>query len=394
MISVLEAQEKVLQYTTLSPSKIVDISDALACVLSVDVFAPIDYPPFWQSSMDGYAVQFDDGATLQVIGEVQAGNAPTFVVEKGRAARIFTGAPLPKGANCVVMQEQVNRVGGIVTIAPSAKRFYGAYTRAKGAQIKKGALALKKGTYLSAAAIGFLASLGINTVAVYAAPKVAIVVTGDELVDVGEPLQFGQIYESNGITLSSALAAMHLSEDINFYRLEDNAKATEELFSTLLNRFNVLLISGGISVGDYDFVGKSLLNLGVETIFYKVAQKPGKPLFFGQTADTLIFALPGNPASALVCFYEYVYPALRKMMGHTSCFLPKLQLEVSHDIPKKMARACFYRAKISDDGKTVRSLEGQESFMMQSFAVADALLYVPAENTFTAKGSLVEVHKM
>ena len=233
-----------------------------------------------------------------------------------------------------------------------------------------------------------MATLGITEVQVFTKPKIAIVVTGNELIEASTPLTYGKIYESNGIMLLSALNNNGY-DHVSIYKVTDNYKKTVDKLNKVIAQNDMVIISGGISVGDYDFVGKALNELNVEQIFYKVNQKPGKPLFFGTKKNTKIFALPGNPASALSCFYVYVYPALQSLSGNSDLFLTKISANSTSDFIKKGDRSQFLKAFLKNCKVTI--LEGQSSAMLKTFSIANALVYIPEHLMNISKGDLVEV---
>lgn len=387
MIEV-EVAKSIVRQLSYVPKKIqLPLSASLAYVLSADVLSPIDMPPFDQSAMDGYALRLGQTLDYEIIGEVQAGSSSNPSMEIGEAVRIFTGAAVPTDANAVIMQEKTSVEGKVLRIEALPK--LSANIRPLGEQIQKEEIALKKGTELSPAAIGFLAGIGVSEVEVFQKPSIAIVVTGDELVSAGAVLERGQIYESNGIMLANALQQTGF-EAATVVRVKDDYDATKKLLKELLEKQDFVLISGGISVGDYDFVGKALLELGVEQLFYKVRQKPGKPMFLGKTATSVVFALPGNPAAALSCYYQYVLTALKKAAGLPNYTLKKIYLPLAKTYLKKGNRAHFLKAKLTENGVAI--LEGQSSAMLFSFAYADALIYIPQDQMQTEEGALVEVY--
>jgi len=374
MISV-ETALNILK-TNIAPldkSKICQVFEAAGQVLYEDVLSPIHMPPFQQSAMDGYAICLHDALIYNLIGEVKAGDSHEPELKKGEAIRIFTGAPVPKTANAVIMQEKVQVVDHKIRIDEPIN--LGLNIRPAGEQIEQGHVALKKGTKLTAAAIGFLASLGITKISVYEKPTVAILATGNELVKAGEELAYGQIYESNSVMLEIALTQLGFTE-ISTYKVDDDYGNTHKILAEIIANHDVILISGGISVGDYDFVGKALHELKVKELFYKVNQKPGKPLFFGKKEDKVIFALPGNPASLLSCFYIYAQTALQIMSGDSNFTLNRITAKSETIFNSKGDRSQFLKA-IYSNGK-VRILEGQSSSMLHTFALANALVYVPA----------------
>lgn len=392
MVTVNEAKQRIIANTVTLPAVVTPLEEAVGGFLAADVVSPIALPPFRQSSMDGYAIVHSDvtesGTPLRLAGESKAGQADLPVVGAGTAVRIFTGAPVPEGATAVVMQENASLAEDSVHIHefPVAE---GKNVRREGQQIARGAVALRAGTLISPGAVGFLKGMNVNEVAVHAKPRIGLLVTGDELLKAGEALVPGKIYESNSAMLKAALEQAGIA-DVSVSYASDELDATIDALSALLEEYDVVLASGGISVGDYDFVGKALEALGAETVFYKVRQKPGKPLLFGKKGEKLIFALPGNPASSLVCYYEYVLPALRKIMGSTEPFLRSVRLPLRHAYRFDGERDEFLKARV--EGGEVVSLDGQESFVIGSFAVANALIYLPVTQNRVEAGELVEVH--
>jgi molybdopterin molybdotransferase len=392
MVTVNEAKQRIIVNTATLPAVQIPLKEAVGSYLAEDVISPIALPPFRQSSMDGYAIVHSDitesGTVLRLAGESKAGQADLPVVSAGTAVRIFTGAPVPEGATAVVMQENTSLAAGSVQIHefPVVE---GKNVRRAGQQIAQGAVALRAGTLISPGAVGFLKGMNVNEVTVHSKPRVGLLVTGDELLKAGEALVPGKIYESNSEMLNAALAQAGIGE-VSVSYASDELDVTIIALEAMLRQCDVILASGGISVGDYDFVGKALEALGAETIFYKVRQKPGKPLLFGKKGEKLIFALPGNPASSLVCYYEYVLPALRKIMGSKEPFLRSVRLPLRHAYRFDGERDEFLKARV--EGAEVVSLDGQESFVIGSFAVANAIIYLPVGQNHVEAGDLVEVH--
>lgn len=387
MISIEDAIQAV-EIHSFEVSKEIKISIDTAgnSTLFRNIYSPINFPPFRQSAMDGYAVHMHDDFTYRLVGEVKAGDSHHPLLNKGEAVRIFTGAAVPDSANAVIMQEKVIARENEITI--DAKLPIGLNIRLLGEQVKKGQLALKKGTKLTPAAIGFLSSLGITEVCVYNKPSIALISTGNELVEAGQPLPFGKIYESNSGMLQNALINLGFGA-VTVHKIEDNYEATYNKLQDAIEKNDMVIISGGISVGDYDFVGKALKELKVEEIFYKVNQKPGKPLFFGKNGDTLLFALPGNPAAALICFYLYVYIALHRMSGSKDVVLPKVMAKSASGFVKNGDRPQILKA-IYQEGK-VSILEGQSSAMLQTFAISNALVKMPEDLKQIDINDIIEV---
>ena len=386
MISVQSAIELVESHVMTSAiSREIPAEEALGEILAEDIYGEIDLPSFRQSVMDGYALCLHDNNTYSVIGEVRTGSSARPILKPGEAVRIFTGAPVPDDADAVVMQEYVEIREGDIELLKEPSQ--GQFIRKIGEQLKSGQLALKKNTAVNPATIGYLSAMGISSIKVFTKPRINLLVTGDELRPPGSKLEYGQIYESNSFTLASALRRSGYHE-LEIHKVEDDPDATIAILDKLIDSSDFLLISGGISVGDHDYVGSSLRTLGVEEVFYKVKQKPGKPLFFGIKGKCNVFALPGNPASSLSCFYLYVLPALKRWTGSDQIHLPRTMARLNMDYTKDSSRAHFLKGLQS--GMEVEILDGQASSMIHSFAAANVLIYVPEETEFLNKGDLVE----
>ena len=386
MISIEDAIKAVIETSnTISISITFPIERALNLVLFSDVYSPINMPPFRQSAMDGYALNLHGDLTYSLVGEIKAGDSYQPILKKGEAIRIFTGAAVPDSANAVIMQEKVISKGN--TIVVESKPVEEQNIRPIGEQVKNGEIALKKGIKLTSAAIGYLSSLGITEVSVYKKPSIALITTGNELIEAGQPLTYGKIYESNSIMLKTAFLNLGFDK-VSIHKIEDNFDDTYNELQEAVEKNDMVIITGGISVGDYDFVGKALKKLEIEEIFYKVNQKPGKPLFFGKNDHTLLFALPGNPAAALSCFYIYVYTALQKMTGLKNTLTKVMAISASN-FEKKGDRPQFLKA-IYNDG-TVTILEGQSSAMLQTFAISNALVKMSGDLDQIKINDMVEV---
>lgn len=389
MLSVEEAKETLMKHVPLLKPKSIELSRALGSVLTEDIFSPIDYPPFSQSAMDGYAIclsgKYQD--KFFVRSEIKAGDSLKINLREKEAARIFTGAKIPENTECVIIQEKSIIENDMVSFSDFPEK--GENIRKKGEHIRKGELALHKNTVFSPAAIGFLSSLGIRKVKVYSKPKIAIVITGNELIKTGKKLSAGKIYESNSFSLSAALLQMHLSAS-DILLLKDDKKTLLKKIRQAVSFSDVVMVSGGISIGKYDFSNEVFNSIKVIPLFYKVAQKPGKPFYAGTKNNKLIFGLPGNPAATLSCFYEYIYPALKKMQGYRDCFLEKKNLKLLRRIDKKDSRSHFIRALSIGSG--VMPLDKQDSSDMRTFAHANSLIYFPKNKNGIEAGEEVEVH--
>lgn len=390
MVDVAAAISKLQQEVSRPLTVRLSLLDALGCILSKDIRAPYSMPLFDQSAVDGYVMMngpFGGEELFKVIGEIKAGDPAPRPAKHPAAYRIFTGAPVPKKAWCVVMQERVTVQEGAVHV-PSEWQTRGSNIRSKGNHFRKRDLLLKKGQLLTPAAIGLLASVGMSSVDVFRKPTIGVVVTGNELTIPGKPLLPGKIFESNSYFLNAALKAS--SFDVVLTRSAvDSRKALDEVLRKAIGKCDVIILTGGISVGKYDLVYEALRSAGVRELFYKVAQKPGKPFYAGKKGRKLFFALPGNPAAVAVCFHRYVLPTLRAMAGQESAFAGGLRLPLVTDYELKGDRDLFLRAFRSD--KDVQLLSGQDSDNLFTFAQANALVYLSKEQRIYRKGDLVEV---
>lgn len=388
MISVTEAKDIILQHIPVRKTKWVTLHEAAGLVTASDVTAGTDIPAFPQSSMDGYALKFEDRETpLLITGEMAAGTSQPIAIQTGEAARIFTGAPLPEGADTVVMQEKTMVEGQYLKVTDQALST-GLNVRPKGSEVKEGEKAMPAGTVLSPAAIGFLAGIGCSRVEVYEPPVIGIIMTGNELQEPGKPLAFGQVYEANSYQLKAALRKTGITE-VKVFTAEDDPEILAEVLQKALDVSDVVMLNGGVSVGDYDFVTHAAETCGVQQKFHKIRQKPGKPLFFGTFHEKLVFGLPGNPSSSLTCFYEYVLPAMEQLTGLPAS-VRKMEAETSHDYSKPQGLTHFLKAFYSE-GK-VTPLHAQESYRLHSFSQANCFIVLPEESEGCCKGDHVEVH--
>lgn len=388
MISVKEAINKVVNTAGRLEEEELELMNALGSVLAQDVVSPIAMPPFDQSAMDGYAL-CGEADSYRVVREVKAGDTEVGdTLIQGEAVRIFTGAMLPEGATAVAKQEIIDREGDVITLQEEVR--LGMSIRKKGEEIPLNGLAISKGTLLNPAAIGFLSGLGVQKVGVVKKPKIAIIVTGNELTKAGEELLPGRIYESNSSTLTSVLK--YAGFDSTVVTVKDDYTSTEKSIEKAINENDLTIITGGISVGDYDFVGEALGAVGVKELFYKVKQKPGKPLFYGAKDNKRVFGLPGNPAAVLSCFYMYVLPAIKTMMGIKEPLLEQRKLKITHNFSKKGDRAHLLKARITNEGVEVHT--GQSSAMLSSFVEANCLMYLSEEDGEVEAGADVEVYML
>ncbi|MFT5777216.1 MAG: molybdopterin molybdotransferase [Crocinitomicaceae bacterium] len=365
-----------------------NIEDAIDHVLCNEIKSPINMPPFDQSAMDGYAL-CGTADVYEVIAEIKAGDSAVGIeLKPGEAARIFTGAVVPLSCTAVAKQEIVERNGAQIRLTEKVKEK--ANIRPLGEQIRQGQIALEKSTVITAGAAGFLYTLGIHEVDVFRKPKVCIIATGNELVRPGLPLPMGKVYESNTYTLKTALKGLNIEATIQ--TVEDDFESTKAIIQDALEKYDVLITTGGISVGDYDFVGKAFEDIGIETIFYKVKQKPGKPLYFGKHNETIIYGLPGNPAAVLTSFYIYVLPGIKSLMGNTHPFLELRSLALKGDYTKSQSLSHFLKARVT--GNEVEIMKAQSSAMLSSFAISNCLIFMPEGEETWSSGDLVQAYML
>ena len=397
MISVREALDRVLDGLPRLGAQQVPLTAARGRVLAETIAAPCDVPPFPNSAMDGFAVRSADLALaradapvpLRVLETVGAGSVAHQPVTAATAIGIMTGAPLPDGADAVVRVEDTSAAGDDVAIrvAPSP----GSNVRHAGEDLRAGAIALRAGRLLRAADIGLAASLGRAVLRVARRPRVAILATGDELVDVGMPLGPGQIVNSNAYTLAAAVEEAG-GEPLFAGIVRDRPADIRAAFAEAIGA-DLVLSTGGVSVGSFDYVRSILADLGYQERFWRVAQKPGKPLTFGWCGSTPVFGLPGNPVSSLVCFYLYAVPALRAMLGLERVHLPHALATLDEDLKTADGLTEFVRGVLAGslDDLRVRSTGTQSSGALHSLSSGEALIVGPADTRLLTAGSRVRV---
>ena len=390
MISVTEAKKVISENISSLVPVTLALQTSAGLMLAEDVYATTDIPAFPQSSMDGYAFSFEgwkQNKKLKIKGEVAAGSNETFQLAPENAVRIFTGAAVPAGADTVIMQEKVQVENGELKIEDESLK-EGNSVRPKGSEIRAGALALEKENILSPAAIGFLAGIGITDVKAYPNPSVSIIITGNELQHPGKPLQHGQVYESNSFALKAVLGQLQI-ENIQILYATDKPEIVIDTLKKALNQSDVVLLTGGISVGDYDFVLQAASECGVEKLFHKIKQRPGKPLYFGKKGTKLVFGLPGNPSSVLTCFYQYVIPALEKL-SKRKIDLQTIKAPLAKTFQKNTGLTHFLKGFYN--GKIAAPLDAQESYRLSSFAKANCLIQIDEDITSLSEGELVDVY--
>lgn len=373
-----------------------NIRAALGRVLAEDVISPVDVPQHDNSAMDGYAVRFDDlrqdgEATLKMIGTSFAGKPFAGTLSPGQAVRIMTGAVVPAGADSIVQQERAKVSGDQVAVSPLPKK--GTNLRQAGEDLRKGEAALKRGQLLRPAEVGMMASLGIGEVSVYRKLRVAFFSTGDELAPIGQPLGPGQIYDSNRYTIFGMLSRLGC-EVLDMGVIRDDPDDVEQAFRQAAESADVVMTSGGVSVGEADYVKQILDKLG-QVLFWKLAMKPGRPLAFGKVGTAHFFGLPGNPVAVMVTFYQFVRDALLHLQGQTRVPpLPTLKITCTSPIKKAPGRTEFQRGILSrgaDGLWTVRTTGDQGSGILSSMSQADCFIILPTDQGSVAAGAVVDV---
>lgn len=373
--------------TRLEGRETLPLSATLGRVLAQDLLSPADHPAFHNSAVDGYAFRFSvEPIARRIVGEVKAGDNPNWNLAADECVRIFTGARVPESADTIVMQEYT-QVDGDLMLHHDQNLRQGGNIRRQGEQIRAGETAMKAGEKITPAAIGHLASLGIAEVVVSRLPVVNIIVTGSEFAGSASELSQGRIFESNSHMLVAALAGLKITASATQV-FDDLALLTAQV-ARLMQGSDMLLITGGVSVGDYDFTKAALSANGYETVFHGVQQQPGKPLLMMRNGDKIAWGLPGNPRSVLVCFYMYVWPSLCHGLGASEPFLPSISLPLAQAFTKKQERAQLLTAVLTPEGAL---LDGQQnSNMLGSFAAARALVHLPAGQSSFPQATPVQV---
>jgi molybdopterin molybdotransferase len=398
MITVDEARSIILSHTQVGGSEKIDLLSALGRVIEEDIIASFDIPPWDNSAMDGYAVRYEDihesssenPAILNVIEDLPAGYMPKNAVEPSQATRIMTGAPLPEGADTVVRQEDTSSQEDTVHILiPPGK---GANIRRAGENVKKGDHAIQRGTILRPAHIGLLASLSRSYVSTYQAPKVAILSTGDEVVDIDAAEDHSKIVNSNTYSIASQVRECGATPMMLGIARDERTELAAKLKQGL--SADVIITTGGVSVGEYDFVMDALKELGADLKFWKVAMRPGKPSTFGTIGDKLLFGLPGNPVSCMVCFELFTRPALLKKMGHRHLFRPVVRAVLAEDVTTKKGLRFFVRVRLYyENGQLSASTTGEQgSGILKSMLQANGLMIVSEDREEVKAGEEVRVY--
>ena len=393
MLSVHQALEQIVGAVSPLGAERVGLFAAAGRVLAEDVRSPRDVPGYANSAMDGFAVRQADVARtpvrLRVIGISAAGTRSLPAVGPGEAARIMTGAPVPPGADTVVRVEDTRTEGDEVVIGGAGAK--GKDIRLAGEDVRVGDTVLRRGRRLTPADVGLAASVGRTLLLVHRRPRVAILSTGNELIEADQPIESGQVVNSNAYALAAAVAeAGGIALPLAIAR--DTPEEIRAAFDEAA-RADAILSTGGVSVGDFDYVKAVMDEIGIDRLFWKVAQKPGKPLTFGMLAGRPVFGLPGNPVSALVCFYLYARPALRRMGGFRSLYLPIATATLAHDVKKTEGLTEFIRCRLERRGTalTASSTGTQSSSVLSSMSQGQALIVAPAQEKSLREGATVRV---
>ncbi len=393
-LQVSAAQRIILESVVAPGAESVKLEQSLGRVLAEEICANRDLPPYDVSAMDGFAVRSEDVAsvpvTLEIIEDIRAGDMPSLTVQSGQCARIMTGAPMPPGADAVVRVEDSQQLtASRVQIAKAVKASKD--VRPQGENMRTGDVVLKPGTEITPGVIGVLATVKAAQIQVFRRPRVAILSTGNELEGMGEAVDPNKIPDSNSYALMAQVQALGIEPILLGIARDD----PEELERYLLRglEFDVLLVSGGTSVGVHDYVRPTIEKLGVQMKFWRVAIRPGHPLAFGSTSKTLVFGLPGNPVSSMVCFEEFVAPALRGKLGNARRYRRTVTARLAHPVKIRPGRTEFIRVQLTHDdaGYSASSTGTQSSGVLLSMAKADGLLVVPADSSGFATGEQVTV---
>ena len=395
LLPLEEAESRLLaSLAPIARQVIVSADEALGRILAEDLRTPLDFPPFSNSAMDGYAVRSEEahpGGRLRVVGTILAGGTPEPTLGPGECIRIFTGAPVPKGADAVVVQEQVVREGDEIRLEIDGPLKMGANLRYQGEELPKGEILLVGGTRIGPYEMGLLAYAGITEVRVQDRLRLGVLATGNELVPPGRALRPGQIHESNRPVLLGLVREMgHVAVDLG--TVTDEIDALREVLNTGAEGVDAIISTGGASEGDADFMAAALTELG-EVRFWKVAVKPGKPFIFGRVGEVPVFGLPGNPVSSAIIFLKLVKPAIERLSGEGARRPVSWRLPLLSSIRRQPGRKEYLRARLVEDSGAVAvmPLKQQGSHRLTSLHLGDCLVVVPPDVRVLDAGEMVEV---
>jgi len=397
MIEFEEARALVLSALKTRPPESVLLAEALGRTLAKDIKARESIPPFTKATMDGYAVRAEDiraagkdaAVELEVLEDLPAGRVSRKSVGRGQAVRIMTGAPLPKGADAVVMVEDTQKSGGRVQIRRAVRPADN--TGQAGEDLKKGELVLERGAVIGPAETGLLAAAGLARVRVVRRPKLSVIATGDEIVEPGQRKAAGQIRNSNGPALLAL--ALRTGADAKYLGIARDRSSSLRAKLARAKGADILVLTGGVSVGDYDLVRDELRTAGVKPVFWQVRIKPGKPVFFGRRGSQLVFGLPGNPASAMVTFLLFVQPAIERLLGRKKPGPTGGRAVLTEDVVLKPGRTQFLRGVLDAEGAVLKvaPYPDQKSGVLSSMARSRVLIVVQADVSHLQKGRDVEI---
>lgn len=397
MISVKEARDRILAALSATPPEQIGLTGALGRVSAEDVASRRTQPPSAVSAMDGYAVRSADVQTipvdLKIVGYAPAGGSYDATVGTGEAVRIFTGGPVPAGADAIVIQEDTDTTETHVTIKEAAP--VGHYVRPAGLDFNAGDVLIKKGQLLTSRDVGLAAAMNVPWLSVHRRPRVAILATGDEVVMPGDPVGPNQIVSSNALALGATIQAMG-GEPVQLGISPDDADALRTMAAGAKGA-DMLLTTGGASVGDHDLIQSVLGEHGLEVDFWRIAMRPGKPLIFGHINGTPMLGLPGNPVSTLVCAMIFVLPALHKMLGRPETSSPAESATLGADLPENDQREDYLRAQLHHDEKGVliaTPFSKQDSSMLSRMAHADCLIIRAPHAPAVKAGATVQIISM
>jgi len=389
-LQATEAQHLILHSVIALGVETVQLDQSVGRVLAQEIHANRDLPPYDVSAMDGFALRSADLAgvpvVLEIIEDIKAGDLPGKILQTGQCARIMTGAPVPVGADAVIRVEETQEAGATaVRINKAVKP--GNDIRLRGENMKDGDVVLTAGTEITPGVIGVLATVKAARFSVFRRPRVAILSTGNELEGMDEAVDLNKIPNANSYALMAQVQALGIEPVLLGIARDDPAELEQYLKRGL--EYDVLLVSGGTSVGVHDYVRPTIEKLGVEMKFWRLAIRPGHPLAFGTTHKTAVFGLPGNPVSSMVCFEQFVIPALRQMMGNKRLYRRTVTARVAHDVKFRPGRTEFIRVQLTrdDNGYIASSTGTQSSGVLLSMARADGLMVIPSDSTGLAAGA-------
>ncbi|MDP3920590.1 MAG: molybdopterin molybdotransferase MoeA [Candidatus Omnitrophota bacterium] len=393
MITINEAQTRIQKSIPPLRTETLPLGRSLGYILAEDIRAGVDLPTADNSAMDGFILRSRDTASasavrpvrLRIRGAIKAGDRGPRLLAKGEAYRIMTGAFIPRGGDTVLIKENAVIEKGKLVIAAPLKP--GSHIRRRGEELRKGSKILKMGGAIHPGIVGILASVGRDRIKVFTKPRVSVIATGSELVEPGRRLRRGQIYNSNAWMIWAALQSMGVTP-VAVMTARDQLSVLKTAVKKALGKSDLVIIMGGVSVGDYDFVKDVLGGFGVRQIFWKVKQKPGKPLYFGKQGRALVFGLPGNPASVFTCFYEYVFGAIRQMSGFRRPYLRRENVMLQTPIRGDAKRSLLLKAKMSTRfrKRTIAPLGFQASHMISSLRDTDSFIVIPPGRKTVARG--------